>query len=339
LKKSTARKGIYFIILSIVTSGLVLKFTVTEETIEAVKLINYNYLIIIAGIWLTGLTMDALTLYFLTKGANERISLITAYKVYFIRIFFGLITPFTVGGQPSMIYYMSRNNVPPGKSSSVVLIRFMIVGTYGLFGAITAFILFYRKLTSIPALNIVFLIAGVLQLVLITLIGLSILYPQILIKFAIKIGDFLKKIKILKNTYNFRKKIIHEAALARSSFKRYFKNHRWYLIMAIIGSGARYLSEASLFWIILRMLNIDICYLDGIMLSVLMFFVLSFLPTPGGSGIGEVIFVLILSGTIPKHLLGISMILWRFFYQYISAMIGAFISADHFSPGFKIEKD
>ena len=238
-----------------------------------------------------------------------------------------------------MIYYLSRNDVPPGKSSSIVLIKLMIVGTYGLFGAIIAFILFYQKLTSIQALNIVFLIAGVLQLVFITLIGFSILYPRILIKFAIKTGDFLKKIKILKDTHTFRKTIIHEAALARASFKRYFKSHKWYLIVAIIGSGIKYLSEASLFWIILRMLNIDICYLDGIMLSVLMFFILSFLPTPGGSGIGEVIFVLILSGTIPKHLLGISMVLWRFFYQYISAMIGALISADHFSPGFKMEKD
>ena len=48
-------------------------------------------------------------------------------------------------------------------------------------------------------------------------------------------------------------------------------------------------------------------------------------PTPGGSGVGEVGAVAIFQGIIPTAILGLFVILWRFFSQYLGATIGGIV--------------
>jgi len=49
------------------------------------------------------------------------------------------------------------------------------------------------------------------------------------------------------------------------------------------------------------------------------------MPTPGASGIAEAAGMGLYSAVCPKHLLGVFVLLWRFFSPYIAMMIGAFL--------------
>jgi uncharacterized protein (TIRG00374 family) len=63
-----------------------------------------------------------------------------------------------------------------------------------------------------------------------------------------------------------------------------------------------------------------------IALQVLIFFLLPFLPTPGGSGAAEVGFASLFSFFVPAHLLGIYVGGWRLFTYYLNMLIGALLS-------------
>jgi uncharacterized membrane protein YbhN (UPF0104 family) len=57
-------------------------------------------------------------------------------------------------------------------------------------------------------------------------------------------------------------------------------------------------------------------------LQVLLYFLLLFVPTPGAAGIAETAAFALFSPICPKALLGIFIILLRFFYLYLAATIG-----------------
>jgi glycosyltransferase 2 family protein len=70
-------------------------------------------------------------------------------------------------------------------------------------------------------------------------------------------------------------------------------------------------------------------------LSAMLIFLISFMPTPGASGLGEVLFIALFSGTVKVELVGVAVVLWRIFYQYLSAGLGAFFTARFFSDLWK----
>ena len=77
--------------------------------------------------------------------------------------------------------------------------------------------------------------------------------------------------------------------------------------------------------------------LAGFVLSTLLLFLLSFMPTPGASGLGEILFVVLFDQAVSNHVLGLGVIMWRFFFNYSGAMIGAVVSAKSFT-GIRVKK-
>jgi uncharacterized protein (TIRG00374 family) len=84
-------------------------------------------------------------------------------------------------------------------------------------------------------------------------------------------------------------------------------------------------------WLILLGLGINVTFLTGLVLASMLIFLLSFMPTPGAIGLGEAIFFLLFSKTIPSYMIGIAIVLWRFFFHYLSAILGAINSSNYLS--------
>jgi uncharacterized membrane protein YbhN (UPF0104 family) len=63
----------------------------------------------------------------------------------------------------------------------------------------------------------------------------------------------------------------------------------------------------------------------------MLLFLITFMPTPGAIGLGEAIFLLLFSKTVPSYMLGIAIVLWRFFFHYLSAILGAISSSKYMS--------
>ena len=91
-----------------------------------------------------------------------------------------------------------------------------------------------------------------------------------------------------------------------------------------------YAGELSLLWVIFSGLGYRMPLAEGLAMSALFYLTLSYLPTPGSSGLGEGVFVAIFAGRIPSHVLGIAVLLWRLFYSYAGSTVGAVIASHHF---------
>ena len=139
------------------------------------------------------------------------------------------------------------------------------------------------------------------------------------------------KLKIIKNLDEFNKKSVNEIYNMRNSFINYFRKHFKHLLLGFICSAIYFLLHVVIIVVIINGLGISITLKQGLTSGALLLFLIAFMPTPGSSGLGEGMFILIFQGSVPLYLIGIVIILWRFFYQYLTAIIGVFFSAKFFS--------
>ncbi|MFP4384480.1 MAG: YbhN family protein [Spirochaetia bacterium] len=317
------RSSALIAVFSLMSVAGVLFLTVDERTSRFLFSIDLRFLLLLLGLWALTLSADALSISLFIRGAEERLSIKTAYRTAVTRIFFNILTPFGFGGQPFMIYLLSKEGVSPGKGSTIAVTRLMILSAYTQIGAIIAFFFYNGRLSEIPALRGMFLAAGTLGAVIIGLIFASLLYPHLMIRLIKLIGRFLHRLKIVKDLARFKRKAVHEGAVARRSFKRFFSRNLRVFVLGMLSTFILYAAQLLTLMVILRGLNITVEFWTGISLSAILLFAMLFLPTPGAAGLGEGAFILIFAGTIPKYLIGIALITWRVFFHYLTAVVGA----------------
>jgi uncharacterized protein (TIRG00374 family) len=325
-----------FAALSVLSIGLIFHFTATQRTWDLFLHMNARYPVVLLLLWLFSLVVDSLSTCFYALGTGERLKFLFALKLTLLRVFFNVITPFSFGGQPAEIYALSRQGIPTGKGSSVVMVKLLTLALFAQLGALLVFVFVRDEVRNVPTLSTAFIVTGLLIGGLVVATCLVFFYPFIVLRIFSKVENLLRRLKVkkLQDRLDLRRWVVHQASLARRSFRRYFGSHFGLFLAGTLSNGLMYCADVLMLWIILRALGVAIPFAEGFALSALLLFLITFMPTPGTAGLGEVIFVVIFAASVPKYLLGIAVALWRFFYQYLSAFIGALVSANLFSDTF-----
>jgi uncharacterized protein (TIRG00374 family) len=316
---------------SFVSIAAILIFTIDERTGDALADMKPLFLLALFGCWIVLLIFDASAIVLYTRGTDEKIGFFPAIKTTTLRVFFNIITPFAFGGQPFSIVSLRREGIESGKGTSIVIIKLMTLAVFTQIGAVLSFVFFHDRISNINALNKVFMISGIVGGSAILLLTFGFLYPQFLVKVITRIGRLLHKFHMIKDTSRLRRWAILQACSARRSFKRYFSHHILFFISGTMCNGVVYMAQLVMLWLILLGLGIQVTFLTGIVLASMLIFLITFMPTPGAVGLGEAIFLLLFSKTVPSYLLGIAIVLWRFFYHYLSAILGAISSSNYMS--------
>ena len=317
------------ILISVAAVAGVLIFTVDERTSEALTDVEPIFVALFVAIWLFALVCDAGALALFTRGTGEKIQIFKAMRIATLRIFFNIITPFGFGGQPFSILSLTREGVPAGKASSIVIIKLVTLSAIIQIGAMVSFLLYQLQLESLRFVSTLFYIGGSVGIVFVGLLIAGFLYPRFLIGTFTAIGRLLHFFRLLDSTKILKRKIIHEALMARKSFRLYFSKHLGYFLSATALNGASYFTQLVLLYAILRGLGIVVPFGDALVLAAILLFLIMFMPTPGAIGFGEAFFLLLYANVIPSYMLGIALVLWRFFYHYLSSIFGAISSSQY----------
>ena len=331
------RRILILVAASVISIAGVLYFTVDERTGQALTEVRPLFLPLLFGIWITILILDAGSIMLYGKAADEKIGFFPALRSTTIRVFFNIVTPFAFGGPPFSVISLHREGVPSGKGSSIVIIKLITLAAFSQMGALVSFIFFHDRISNVAALNKVIMISGIAGGGTILLLTFGFLYPQFLVKIITTTSKLLHGIRMVKQPGIIRRKVIMQAATARRSFRRYFSHHLGFFISGTLCNGLVYAAQLVMLWMILLGLGINVTFLTGLVLASMLIFLLAFMPTPGAIGLGEAVFFLLFSRTIPTYMIGIAIVLWRFFFHYLSAILGAVNSSNYLS-GILVKK-
>ncbi|MBN2651541.1 MAG: flippase-like domain-containing protein [Spirochaetales bacterium] len=335
-KSKQSRNLMIFLVMTIVLFVTIIAVTASDGTVQYLAEYKIEYFFYLLALWFLSYTADAVALLFFTKGTGEKISIMNSYRATAVKVYFNVITPFTAGGQPMMVYAMNSYGVPPGKGSSIVVTKLITVAIWNFIGAVTCLTFFRNLITTSNALNIVFFISGIFFTVGIGSGIIALLSPWFQHKFGKCLTFLGSKVRLIKDPKKAEEFINKEAFLTRKSFKEYFSRKGFaFFTLGCLANLVMYTSHVSIMLLLLKGFGIEFGLLEGIVKSAVLIFSLSFVPVPAGLLGGEASYWIIFNQMISDDIKGIIVLMWRLGLQFLTAGIGGIVTARHFSKAMK----
>lgn len=242
----------------------------------------------------------------------------------------GYLTPVHAGASPMMVYTMRRFGVPIPVGMSTVFMSFITtVAFFAFAGPLAVFLGAGKSLGDVNALlglSLYDLFVGTLTLFggLSVLILLLVLFPRLARDLFHRLAETLgrRSRRISGKLEVFRAGIdqIHQSFTAYLSLRGLLA-----LAVGVVLTGFAYAPRLLSGYVVLRAIGIEAQFVDVLLLQTLITFLLYFAPTPGASGIGEILSALVMQVYVPKALVPLYTLLWRFFVTYLTMIAGSLV--------------
>ncbi len=278
---------------------------------------------------LLSFTLEGVILFILLNRNGQKYSLFSSILLVFSGQFFNGITPFSSGGQPFQIYYLSKKKFSTSRVTLTLLASFIIfqtsVFTYSIISISTRYS-FLR--THIPNLFFVILTALLINLIVPVFVFSLSKFPKFRYFIIHKVIYGLSCIFFLR----FLRKFIPNIEKFIDNFTReieiFIKNK-----LLILSAFALSLLRLGLFFLIPMILFLSLGYYDivseywyeMIIGAAIVNMVSSAVPLPGGTGGAELMFITVFSKAFGfDNLTATSVsIVWRGITYYFALLLGA----------------
>lgn len=329
LNRSKIIKGLIISLLIGITAFLLIfLITIDKNTIISLRHMDEGLLLLAAATIFISVLIEGLRIQVVTCAVDEKIGFWESVKIFYISSFLGGITPYFSGTIPAQVFLFQQQGISIDKSILIATIRPIMKSIIFLIITPLLFFYFQDSLQEYETLS---------WLLLIIAIGFSIIVILafvILVSNPQKIESLLKKLRNISFLSNFFQRpaiqqilevITSQVRLLKESY-HLLLSHPREIILAFFYTFLYWFCYFSIAPLLLLALKIQLNFALVIALQVLIFFLLPFLPTPGGSGAAEVGFASLFSFFVPAHLLGIYVGGWRLFTFYLNIIIGALLS-------------
>lgn len=264
--------------------------------------------------------------------------------MYYISNFAGGITPFFSGTLPTQIYLFNKdikNNMTLGKATMVATIMPLIKTLVFTIFTPIIFFTFKRTITDYTILSAILINGAILiSLFFLFLFTFTAKYPEKMLEIIFKIQHLPRILKFSKKEQILR--LLDRITLEIEEFHKSFSllRENWFklllsILYTIIFWGAFFLIAPLLLW----GFNLSFKFSNVLAMQVIFYFILPFMPTPGGSGTAEVGFASLFFFFVPLNLLSLFVGAWRFIIFYFNLCIGAMVLLVEIKRVKKQEKD
>jgi len=331
LDKKKFLKGLVIsLVIGIIVILIITFVTTNQNTRASLSYINKKYLLLAFALMIFAAVIDSFRIKMAVEAVNENITFTEALKVYYISNFAGGITPFFSGTLPAQIYLFNKsikNKMTLGKATMVATIMPLLKSLVFTIFTPIIFFSFKRTITNYTVLSIVLINGAILiSLFFLFIFFMAIKYPEKVIKIILKIQHlpYILKFSKKERISHLFDRVILEIKEYHKSF--YLLKENWIKLLlstlyTIIFWGTLFLVAPLL----LKGFNLNFNLSHVLVMQVIFYFILPFMPTPGGSGTAEVGFASLFSFFVPLPLLGIFVGAWRFIVFYFNLCIGAIV--------------
>ncbi len=295
-------------------------FTYTPDGFEHLKLKRMHgfviaFVVAFLKIWFTAAKIRYL--------ANRTITWAGAFRIVIAWDFASAITPSTIGGAPLGIYAMTRERIPLGQASAITFFALLLDQLFYLM--VIPILLFAGMYLEVIPENVGLIGKGAMFVIYGTLLlyGFFLAYGVLINPKALtKMVRFIFRLPFLKKHTD---KIDKEMGNLEKTSNELRKKPVSFILYAFFLSSMAWLARAWLPTIVvLSFLPADV--LLSFLRSLAMSFASLFMPTPGGSGGVEGLFVLFQGPLMDRDVfIGIATFVWRFITFYMIIGIGIMV--------------
>lgn len=252
----------------------------------------------------------------------------------------GYVTPLQSAAGPMTMYTMRRAGVPLPVGVSATLMSFVAtVAFFGLAGPLAVLFGAGRSLGTkgnVLGLSLYDLFIGSLWIVGAIGLGLVaiVLFPQLVAGLVLRLARFAGR-----RSARIAARLAQVSAgidQTRATVKAFNSPRgRLALLWATILSGPSHANKLLAGYVALRVLGIHANFVDVLLVQTLVMFLLYFAPTPGASGIAELLSATVMSVYVPRELTPTYTLVWRFIQSYCTIGFGFLVFSGWVRRGLK----
>jgi uncharacterized protein (TIRG00374 family) len=312
--------------------GLLLYGNNLDRFLTAMVSVHVGWVLVALGLasldWIGG----GLRLYVLARHLYRPQSFRGAVLAGGLNTWASYLTPSQTGGGPLMIYTLKRYGTPLPEAMVSSLMTFVAtIVFFAIAGPLAVFLGAGRSLAQHGIIGSALDLYDLFRLSLgafVTiglLIVVLIMFPSLARQLAHRTGGWLERRG--KQAWAERLRGL-EAGVdqAHTAMLRFAGPRGWLAIGAsVVLSAAAHANKLLAGFVVLRMLGIQAQFVDVLLLQTLITFLLYFAPTPGGSGLAELLSAAVMSIYVPRALTPSYILLWRITVCYLTVGFGSVI--------------
>ena len=263
---------------------------------------------------------DALVFYGLSKRIGSKRTHSVCLKTALFGRYFDRITPWSTGGEPFQIVYLTKTGMSTADAGAVSVSRHIIR-----FFA-TAIVVICILAFSHLAANIYVMIAAIAGLAIGLVVPIFMLICAFRPRVGRKISDFLirllYKMKIVKDREKAEEKVGKKVENFLSGVQ-FLSKHKGMILLIAFGAMVELFATQSVPFFVMKSLGVEgVTYWHTLVLCLYVNYAAGFAPTPGGSGLAEVSFYAIFDAFVTGGMLFWSVLIWRIAVFYVPVFIG-----------------
>ena len=327
-RKMRIRKRIFSILfvllnVSIIVATAYIDFS-KEGRPSAPLGINMRYLFAATGCFVAALAAESCKYFVMMKELNSSASVRTAFEVAALGKYYDNITPTGAGGQTFQVFYLKKKNISTGASAAMPITGFLTLQLAFMVLAVIVFFFGTPYLNNVANYTIAIKISAYVGILFYASMPMLIIFFAVFPKAAKATVRFiialLARLRIIKKKEDVLIKSFATFTEYRDSVVAIYKKKK--LFIMIMGLGFIYqISMCSIPYFVLRAFGSPLRYFSVFSMMVLIYCAITYIPTPGNSGVAEASFYALLA-TLNQSYLFWAMMIWRFFSYYAFLAIG-----------------
>ena len=252
----------------------------------------------------------------------------------------GYITPLNSGAGPMTMYTMRRFGLPlPVAVTSTFMSFVSTVLFFAIAGPLAVFFGAGRSLGqrgNVLGLSLFDLFLGSLVIIagIGVLMALVMIFPRLVRDLLHRAAEAIgrRSRRVANRLEKLREGIDH----AHESVVAFNSPGGWLaLLWATILSGPSHANKLLAGYVALRAVGLHANFVDILLVQTLVMFLLYFAPTPGASGVGEVLSAAVMSSYVPRELTPIYILIWRLTLSYFTIALGFLVFSGWVRRGLK----
>lgn len=313
--------------LVVITYYFVFRKCDIDSLIAVVASARLDDLFIGIGLVFVYIGCEGVCIRMIAKSLQLTIGRVRCFCYACIDVYYCGITPSATGGQPVLMYYMSKENVPISKSAILLLLYTVQYKIVLLFLGMIVYI-FHRDfiLSNGRGVIVLFVIGIIINIISISICLLCMYSKVVIRKIVMGMIDLLSKIHIIKNkekkvqSFCLHLEEYHESAV-------FIRENKKVLIKVFFITLIQRVAMFSVGYMVYRGLGLkDYRVFDILALQVVIAITVDSLPLPGAVGISEAMFFLLYRIVYSPELMAPAMLLSRGIAFYFCLIVCGIIS-------------
>ena len=307
-------------------AGLLLSST-TPATWRSLSMIHPKNICLMLGVVFLSWLVEGWRVKTIAYLLGEHLSLFDTLRINLATIFSGNITPLYSGSVPTQVYLLHQQGLSIGKASAIVMIRVTFTSLLVSIGGPLLLFIFRGKLLNEIGLAS---LAGFLNYIILGALILPEFSPtsppanQGHFPDPPVFPDETGPKSWVQRAETYCQKLLSEGEEFRACLSTLSTDKTIPLLFVILLTFCSWVSTLLIAPAVMMAFGVNIHgkIFRILLLECVIYFLLSFVPIPGGSGVAEIGFFSLFAIYLPKHLQAISVTIWRLLSYYLNTLVG-----------------